>query len=124
MKKTKTIYWIFTGLMSLFILPGAVFNIISNAQSVEVFQHIGFPNYIIPFLGVAKFLGIVAILIPGYPKIKEWAYAGLCYDLLGAAYAGFASGDGVKALPIFIGVGIVVGSYVYHHKRLKEASAT
>ena len=122
MKKTKIIYWVFTILMALFILPGSVFNFLSTPQSVEVFRHLGYPDYLSPFLGVAKFLGVIAILIPGFPKIKEWAYAGLCFDLIGAAYSGFSSGDGAKALPIFIGLGIIVGSYVYHHKRLKEQS--
>jgi DoxX-like family len=41
------------------------------------------PAYLIPFLSIAKLLGVIAILVPGYPRIKEWAYAGLLYDLMG-----------------------------------------
>ncbi len=122
MKKTNIIYWVFTALLSLFIVPGAIFNVLSSSESVELFRHLGYPTYIISFLGAAKLLGIVAILLPGYSRIKEWAYAGLCYDLLGAIYSGLASGDGTKSLLILIGLTIVVGSYVYHHKRLKEVS--
>ena len=46
----------------------------------------------ITFLDVAKILGVIAILIPGYPRLKEWAYAGLAFDLIGATYAQIAKG--------------------------------
>ena len=120
MKRTNVIYWILTGLLALLILPGAVMNMLSTKESVEVFQHINFPNYMIPFLGTAKVLGIIAILIPGYPRIKEWAYAGLFYDLLGAGYAGFNSGDPFSRLiGIIVGLSMILGSYLLYHKRLK-----
>ena len=67
MKKTKIIYWILTGLMSLGMGLGAVFNAMSSPESLElVSHHLGFPVYIVPFVGVAKLLGIIAILIPGF----------------------------------------------------------
>ena len=53
---------------------------------------LGYPAYFTPFIGVAKILGVIAILIPGFPRIKEWAYAGLAYDLIGAVYSGIAVG--------------------------------
>lgn len=123
MKRTNIIYWIFTGLLSLFIFPGAIFNMLSSAESLEIFRGLGYPDYVAPFVGTAKAIGIIAILVPGYPLIKEWAYAGLFYDLLGAAYSGICAGTPIlNVSPIFIGIAFVFGSYIYYHKRLKEKS--
>jgi hypothetical protein len=57
---------------------------------------VGVPLYLIPFIGIAKVLGVIAILIPGFPKLKEWAYAGLFFDLIGATYSICASGEEVQ----------------------------
>ncbi len=78
MKKTKTIYWIFTGLFAGIMMLSAIPDIIKVPDAVQmVSTHLGYPVYFLPFIGVAKLLGAIAILIPGYPRIKEWAYAGL-----------------------------------------------
>ena len=78
MKKTKIIYWIFTGLLAAGMLLGSIPDIMSTPEAVAIVTtHLGYPAYFIPFIGVAKLLGAVAILIPGFPRIKEWAYAGL-----------------------------------------------
>jgi uncharacterized membrane protein YphA (DoxX/SURF4 family) len=61
---------------------------------------LGYPVYFIPFTGVAKVLGIIAILIPGFPRIKEWAYAGLFFDLIGAIYSVTSSRTGGLAVHI------------------------
>lgn len=123
MKKTKTLYWIFTGLFAFLMLGSAIPNIISDPMSVEGFRQISLPAYLLPFLGVAKALGVIAILIPGYPRIKEWAYAGLIFDLLGAMWAIAASGLPVQNwafMPIPIALGAL--SYIYYHKKLKLTS--
>ncbi len=124
MKSTKIIYWIFTILLLLIMLPGAVMDVI-NSQNVVDFMHVklGYPNYVAPFLGVAKILGCVAILIPGLPKVKEWAYAGLVFDISGALYSGIAAGFAVKdwgMLVLFLG--IVIAAYVYYRKKLNMAN--
>ncbi len=87
MKKTKTIYWIVTGLFSAFMLLSAIAEIFVVPDEVTMIGDLGFPKYFVPFLGVAKLLGIIAILIPGFKRIKEWAYAGLAFDLIGATYS-------------------------------------
>ena len=92
MKKTKIFYWVITVLFSAFMLFSAVPDILVVPDAVKFMTDLGYPVYIIPFLGVAKLLGIIAILIPGFPQIKEWAYAGLFFDLLGATYSGIAKG--------------------------------
>ena len=93
MKKTNTAYWIVTGLFAAFMLFSAIPDILVVPDAVTMISTgLGYPKYIIPFLGVAKLLGVTAILIPGFRSIKEWAYAGLFFDLLGATYSAFAAG--------------------------------
>ena len=65
MKKTKVLYWIITGLFSAFMLFASVPDILSTPDAVKFMNHLGYPNYFIPFIGVAKLLGVTAILIPG-----------------------------------------------------------
>lgn len=122
MKRTTTIYWIFTGLLAVLMLVSSIPDIMVVPQAVDmVSTHLGYPRYFIPFIGVAKLLGVIAILVPGFPRIKEWAYAGFVYDLTGAAYSSIAVGDPPGAwLPILIGYGIIAGSYIFYHKKLKE----
>lgn len=120
MKKITIPYWIFTGLVVVFMGVGAITDTVSAPDAVELFKHLGYPDYLLPFLGIAKLLGIVAILIPRFPRIKEWAYAGLVFDLTGAMYSNIAE-DGISAgLSFLIGYIIIAGSYVYYHKRQKS----
>jgi hypothetical protein len=82
---------------------------------------LGYPLFFIPFIGVAKFLGVLAILVPGFPRIKEWAYAGLFFDLIGATYSILAIGKPdwmFMALPL----GLATASYVFYQKRRKLQS--
>jgi uncharacterized membrane protein YphA (DoxX/SURF4 family) len=106
------------------MLGSAIPDIFSVPVAVEGFRQIGMPAYLLP-LGIAKLLGVVAILIPGFPRIKEWAYAGLIFDLVGATWSILASGqetgNGIfMALPIALGV----ASYVFYHKKLRAGSTT
>jgi len=122
MKKTKTIYWISTILFAGIMIATAIPDIICNTDAITFMKgQLGYPLYFIPFIGVAKFLGGIAILIPGFPRIKEWAYAGLFFDLIGAiysqiAFAGFA--PPMLFMIVFIAPGVM--SYIYHHKLLNE----
>lgn len=121
MKKIKIFYWIITGLMAALLGLGAFFDAISAPEAVESITKLGYPKYIIPFLGVAKLLGIIAILIPGYPRVKEWAYAGLIFDLTGATYSGIAIGeDFVLIAVMIIPFALVIGSYLLYHKLRKQ----
>jgi hypothetical protein len=121
MKKIKIIYWVFTGLFVFFMLGSAIPNIISAEMSVNGFKSIGYPAYLVPFLGVAKTLGVIAILVPGYSRIKEWAYAGLLFDLTGAVYSIIAIGaPAANWMPVFIPIICGVLSYVYYHKKNRQ----
>ncbi|MBD0383988.1 DoxX family protein [Paenibacillus sedimenti] len=123
MKKTKVMYWIFTALLIALMGFGAIPDILSLPDAVALFDHLGYPAYLLPFLGVAKLLGLAAILIPGLPRIKEWAYAGLAFDLIGAMYSSIAVGDPASGwVFFFIGFSVIAGSYVCYHKKQKAAS--
>src|SRR3954470_14106256 len=100
MKKTKIIYWIITGLFAGFMIFTAIPDILVVPDAVDFMVKLGYPVYFIPFIGVAKVLGGIAILIPGFPRIKEWAYAGLMFDLIGAAYSVSASMGAANGLPM------------------------
>jgi hypothetical protein len=125
MKKTKIIFWVVTGLLAVMLGIGAVYDAISAPEAIEHVTRIGYPAYIVPFLGVAKMLGIIAILVPGYPRVKEWAYAGIFYDLLGAFYSHIAFGDGPDMWAGFIiGFVLIAVSYIYYHKLQRQTFAT
>jgi len=118
MKKTNIFYWIFTGLFGLLMLFSAIPDVLSSPVAIEgMHKGLGYPVYFVPFIGVAKILGVVAILVPGFPRLKEWAYAGLFFDLIGASYSiiavGNISGVGFMVLPFALGV----TSYLIHTKR-------
>ena len=124
MKKTNILYWTFTGLFAAVMIMSAIPNILLNAESVTLITQLGYPTYLIPFLGVAKLLGGLAILIPGFPRLKEWAYAGLFFDLLGAAYSAVMVGPLEPAMAgMLIFFALEALSYVYYHKRQRLLQA-
>lgn len=119
------LYWIFTGLLAALMLLSALPNIMSTTDAVIMMSnHLGYPTYFIPFIGVAKLLGVIALLAPGFPRIKEWAYAGFTFDIMGAIYSFYAVHDPVSDwLPLFVGLILIGLSYYFHHKRLKGKAA-
>ncbi|MCD1258585.1 DoxX family protein [Paenibacillus athensensis] len=122
MKKVTVWYWICTVLLVALMGFGSIPDLFSSAAAVELFQQLGYPSYLLPFLGAAKLLGLIAILIPGFPRVKEWAYAGLTFDLAGAAYSTVASGADLSGAVVFVlGFAIIAGSYVCYHKKMKAA---
>jgi uncharacterized membrane protein YphA (DoxX/SURF4 family) len=124
MKRSKIIYWIFTILFALLMLSSAIPDILSVQMAKDGFNQMNMPVYLLPFLGVAKTLGVIAILIPGYPRIKEWAYAGLVFDLLGATYSIAASGQPIANWAFMIlPLTLAAASYTWYHKKLRQKNA-
>jgi len=123
-KTTNILYWVFTILFAGLMIFSAIPNIILDENTMEIFvKGLGYPAYFIQLLGIGKLLGSIAILIPGLNKtIKEWAYAGLFFDLVGAVYSGIAVAKG-NVDPAMIGmlIWIVPGilSYIFWKKKLK-----
>lgn len=123
MKKTKIIYWTITGLFALFMLAAAIPDIFSTPEAIAVVKGMGYPVYLLPFLGIAKVLGVLAILISGFPKIKEWAYAGLLFDVIGAAYSNIAIGASpANVMPAFIAIMFCTLSYVFYHRKVNAVT--
>lgn len=120
-KRNNILFWVFTILFCAFMMMSTIPNILSAPEWVEVFKMLGYPLYMLPFIGVAKLLGIIALLIPDFPRIKEWAYAGMFFDLSGAVYSGLMTG-GLNPQMLIMLIPFILGglSYLYHHKRLKS----
>lgn len=122
MKKINIIYWISTGLLAALMLSSAIPSLMNTPETVVFMKHLGYPSYFAQYLAVAKLLGVIAILVPGFPRIREWAYAGFTFDLISAVYSFIAVGDKVTGVaPFIIFFAILIVSYIYHHKRLKAA---
>ncbi len=124
-KTINTLYWIFTILFSALMLFASWPSIVVNEDSVKLIHGmLGYPEYFIPFTGWAKLIGVIVILIPGFSRIKEWAYAGLFFDLVAAVYSGIAVAKTFDPLMLTLLAWFVPGilSYVYWHKKMKLAS--
>lgn len=119
--KTVTIlYWITTVLFALAIL----FTCIPSEEGYQfVTGLLGYPPYFVNYIAVAKVLGVIGILIPGFPRVKEWAYAGLFFDMVSATYSFYATNTmevGTWGMLVFFGLGIA--SYVFYHKKYNPAT--
>ena len=82
---------------------------------------LGYPEYFIPFTGWAKLIGSIVLLIPGNGRIKEWAYAGLFFDLVAAVYSGIAVSQTFDPLMLTMLIWFAFGilSYIYWNKKIK-----
>ena len=119
MKTTNILYWVFTGLFGLLMLGSAIPDIISHPMAVQgMHVEMGYPIFFVPFIGVAKALGVIAILVPGFPRLKEWAYAGLFFDLIGATYSLLCLGK-PDWMFMILPLALATCSYVFYHKRQK-----
>lgn len=94
---SRIVYWITTGLVvALSVFAGFTY-LSGSAQAVEGFAHVGYPQQLRVILGVAKLLGAVALLIPGFATLKEWAYAGFTFAWISAFFAHYLAHDGGRA---------------------------
>ncbi|RYE21500.1 MAG: DoxX family protein [Sphingobacteriales bacterium] len=87
MKRTRIIYWIVTILFAAVMFGSAIPDLLSQPVALQGFKEMGYPAYLTTFLGAAKMLGVIALFVPGFPRVREWAYAGLIFDLAGATYS-------------------------------------
>lgn len=124
MKKTKIAYWIVTILFSAFMLMSAISDIMVVPDAVKMIsKDLGYPEYFIPFIGWAKLLGIIGILTPGLNRLKEWAYAGLFFDLVGATYSALSVAFDPLILTMILPISFLFISYFLWHK-IKAARTT
>jgi uncharacterized membrane protein YphA (DoxX/SURF4 family) len=121
MSKTtiNIIYWTSTILILAMMLFSAASSFMENPEGAKMLAAIGYKPYVLHLLAVAKVLGVIAILTPGFPRLKEWAYAGFMFDLIGATYSFYASGFAFKDWAFMVILILVLTcSYIFYHKRL------
>ncbi len=117
MKRDSIIYWVTTGLVCAIMLFSA-YGYFTSPDMKAAFVHLGFPSYFREELGIAKILGVLALLVPTVPaKLKEFAYFGFALVFISAIIAHLSSGDGVGAAVMpFVFLGILSVSYAYRNK--------
>ena len=120
----KTIaYWVCTIFLGLAMVSGGIGELTHQPGNLEVVTILGYPLYFLSIIGVWKILGTIVILVPRFPRLKEWAYAGCLFNMTGAAISHAASGDygpGAFHLIVTIGLaGLVAASWA-----LRPASRT
>ncbi len=121
MKTNKIIYWVTSGIFSSFIFLTGISYFI-DPKIVGIYKHLGFPDYFRIEIGIAKILGVCALIIPGIPKrIKEFTYAGFSIMLISGCIAHYKSGDPISSMIItavcFI---LLVCSFIFWSKLTKE----
>ena len=106
-------YWVTTALIVFELALGGAWDILRVPQVRDLIERLGYPQYFLVILGIWKLLGAVALVIPRFPRLKEWAYAGALFDLTGAVASLLATGlmnAGTIAYPIVM-TGIAVASW-------------
>lgn len=122
--KIKVGYWLTTGLFGSMMLASAVGYLSGAPQLVDAFRHLGYPDYFRSLLGVAKVLGVAALLLPIVPRtLREWAYAGFVINLVAAVVSHLAVGDGAgqAAAPV-VALVLVLGSHRLWRRQAVQAA--
>ena len=108
----KVIYWVTTVLLAALSVFSAFTYLSGSPQAVEGFAHVGYPQQLRIILGIGKLLGAIALIVPGVPKLKEWAYAGFTFAWISASVAHYLAKDGPAAfMPLLLLVFLII-SYV------------
>jgi len=88
----NAVYWLATAVLAVELVVGGVWDILRAPQVRVVIDRLGYPAYFLVILGIWKLLGAVAVIVPRFPLLKEWAYAGVVFNLTGALASNVASG--------------------------------
>lgn len=125
MKKShKIIYWVATLWLSLGMLSTGIVQLIGMQQEVDNFTRLGYPLYLMTIIGVWKILGVVAVLIPKFTLLKEWAYAGFFFAMSGAVVSHLAAGSQAQELfgPLLLFVLTILSWYYRPASRKVETN--
>lgn len=126
MKMRSIVYWVATALTAFVFLSGGAADVARPSFVMEGMTHLGYPAYFPCILGLWKVLGGIAVLLPRLPRLKEWAYAGMLFNLTGATASHAAVGDSVDKIvtPLII-LGIVAASWGLRpeSRRLADSSS-
>jgi uncharacterized membrane protein YphA (DoxX/SURF4 family) len=112
-KRNKIIYWIATIWLSLGMLSTGIVQLLKMPEEVKFIMDMGYPAYFLTILGISKILGVVAVLIPKFTLLKEWAYAGFVFTMSGAVFSHIASGNSMSDIfgPLLLIVLTIVSWY-------------
>jgi hypothetical protein len=118
-KRNKIIYWIATVWLSLGMVSTGIVQLIKMKEETDMMTHLGYPLYFLTIIGVWKLLGVAAVLVPKFPLVKEWAYAGFFFAMSGAIFSHFAVGDGAKEFfgPTLL---LVLTAVSWYYNRLRQ----
>ncbi|MCF0065160.1 DoxX family protein [Dyadobacter chenwenxiniae] len=124
-KRNKIIYWVATLWLSLGMVSSGAVQLIKLKEEVDMMTHLGYPLYFLTIIGVWKMLGVIAILVPKFPLVKEWAYAGFFIAMSGAVFSHIAAGDGAKEFfgPVLLIVLTIVSWYFRPESRRLRSEA-
>jgi uncharacterized membrane protein YphA (DoxX/SURF4 family) len=118
MNGKKIGFWLATVLVALAMIAGGALDFLLIDDVKAGMDHLGYPYYFARIIGIWKVLGGIAILAPGLPKLKEWAYAGIFFDLSGAFASHLSVGDGIdKLAPPIVLAALLVASYMLRSSR-------
>ncbi len=122
-KRNKIIYWIFTIWLALGMLSTGIVQLLRVKEDVDFILRLGYPLYFLTILGVWKMLGVVAVLTPKFPLLKEWAYAGFFFAMSGAVFSHIASGNSMgEIFPPFLLLVLSVVSWYFRPVSRKVVS--
>ena len=126
-KRNKIIYWIATIWLSLGMVSTGVVQLLklkgNGPGSLESMTHLGYPVYFVTLLGIAKILGVIALLIPKFPLLKEWAYAGFFFMMSGAIFTHIAAGNSMSEIfPSLLLLVLIVVSWYFRPSDRKIVS--
>jgi hypothetical protein len=94
-KRNKIIYWIATLWLALGMVSTGMVQLLRIKEEVDLFLDLGYPVYFLTLLGIWKLLGTIAVLLPKFPLLKEWAYAGFFFSMSGAIFSHLAVGNAI-----------------------------
>ena len=122
-KRNKIIYWVSTIWLALGMLSTGIVQLLKMEEEVNNITKLGYPVYFLTILGIWKILGVVAVLIPGFPRLKEWAYAGFFFAMSGAVFSHIALGDSVsEILPSLLLLVLTAASWYFRPAERKTVS--
>ncbi len=126
-KRNRIIYWIATAWLALGMVSTAIVQLIkmrTGAGALDSITRLGYPAYLLTILGVWKMLGVIAILVPKFPLLKEWAYAGFFFAMSGALFSHIAAGSPVDEIfPSLLLLALTIISWYFRPAERKITSA-
>jgi hypothetical protein len=106
------VYWVATGLVATEFTVGAVWDLLRIPYVTTILSHLGYPAHFAIFMGLWKIPGSIVVVLPRLPRLKEWAYAGMVYEMTGAVFSHTVVGDGVVAVSVpLVLLGLIAASW-------------